>query len=116
MHEIAKKYLFYFLLYCDFNDILACDPGYAWHDTELQCEICPPWAYSPTGDNCIRCPAGQRTSREGSTSSNECHDSKKLSIQTKTPQNSYLISIREFESTIIIPGNCCVGNSARTFG
>ena len=69
----------------DFNYIIECDPGYSFHQFDLRCEICPPSAYSPTGDKCILCPEGQTTSHEGSTTADECHDSKKLSIQTKTP-------------------------------
>ena len=66
-----------------FMDILylECDPGYFWHHTELQCEICPTWEYSPTGDTCIRCPDGQRTSHEGSTSPEDCHPGNKVLIQ-----------------------------------
>ena len=72
--ELDQYIIDYFI---DFIGIIECDPGYYWHHTELQCEMCPPYAYSPTGDNCIRCPGNQTTHQEGSTGAADCRESKK---------------------------------------
>ena len=79
--------------------ILGCDPGQYYNQTELQCEMCLPGTYSPSGDNCIDCPEWQTTSDEGSTSSDDCQNSKKLSIQINTPQNTYLISKIQYNAS-----------------
>ena len=89
--------------------ILGCDPGQYYNLTELHCEMCLPGTYSPDGDNCIDCPEWQTTSDEGSTSSDDCQNSKKLSIQIKTPkivtllrkENWFLIRSQKRENVII---------------
>ena len=58
--------------FINFIYILVCDPGYYWQHTELRCIICPRGTFSPTGHFCVRCPFGEDTSHEGSTSPADC--------------------------------------------